>query len=71
MIHLAPSMIAKGSCCLFHDDKGWAELADIILMLYFFKNQSLKYVIFLIQAKYKLFLIFSYYMTLSNLQPER
>ena len=29
MIHAAPSMIAKGSCCLFHDDKGWAELADI------------------------------------------
>ena len=29
MIHAAPSMIAKVSCCLFHDDKGWAELAYI------------------------------------------
>ena len=28
MIYAAPSMIAKGSCCLFHDDTGWAELAD-------------------------------------------
>ena len=29
MIHAAPSMITKGNCCLFHDDKGWAELAYI------------------------------------------
>ena len=29
MIHAAPPMIAKGSFCLFHDDKGLAELADI------------------------------------------
>ena len=26
-MHAVPSMIAKSSCCLFHD-KGWAELAE-------------------------------------------
>ena len=34
MIHAAPSMIAKGSCCLFHDGKGWAESADIIAVFF-------------------------------------
>ena len=38
MIHSAPSMIAKGSCCLFHDDKGLAELADINAV-FFQKNR--------------------------------
>ena len=41
MIHVAPSMIANSSYCLFHDDKEWAELADIN-GFFFFQRLELK-----------------------------
>ena len=59
MIHVAPSMIANSSYCLFHDDKEWAELADIN-GFFFFKDLSSNYVILFIQARFELFLFFSY-----------
>ena len=34
MIHAAPSMIAKSSCCVFHEDKGLAELVEIIVVVF-------------------------------------
>ena len=34
MIHAAPSMIAKSSGCLFHEDMGWAELAEINIAVF-------------------------------------
>ena len=56
MIHATPSMIAKGNCCLFHDDMGWAELAYIDAV--FFQKLEFKVCHLVIQAKFEPFLIF-------------